>query len=580
MVDRERVVIVGAGGAGLRAAERLRELDFTGELVIISEEPYRPYHRPALTKQLLTGAVRPKDIVLPVLDELDATWRYGVRAARLEPDEHILHLPGDEQIPYDGLIIATGAQGRHLPGAPRHDPRVHVLRTIADAVAIQKAIANGRGTVAVVGGGFVGCEVASAARELGRDATIITRDDTLFGRVPGPGLSETVFDLHRRNGVQVVTNATVSHWVPRSDGIAMHLSTGQVVVAGCVVLGVGGFPAVDWLRGSGLILDDGVMCEATCHAVGVRDIVVAGDVARWPNLLFDSQPRRVEHWLNAVEMGRHAAANLLVGHGAATPFTPVPRFWSDQHGVKIQAAGLPALAQDTVPLAGSVKMGNRVTGYVSNGQLVGIVGWDSPRGMLRWTAELEKQLETAASARPAVERFQYLPAKSPAELVRPPLDEHRRPVQQYEAPVQEYRAPIPPPSIYRPESTVAITGRMPRIIEPERPAEITGWIPRAAERPEEITAPIPRITESPAEVTAPIPVIHDLSITQEIPIRHDWDRDYQELLGAEVTRVNRTNGFSGYFEPVPDPYGHTGRNGSDEIRVPELDPSPLRAVMT
>jgi NADPH-dependent 2,4-dienoyl-CoA reductase/sulfur reductase-like enzyme len=577
MVDRERVVIVGAGGAGLRAAERLRELDFTGELVIVSEEPYRPYHRPALTKQLLTGAVRPKDIVLPVHSDLDAIWRYGVRATRLEPEEHILHLPGDEQIPYDGLIIATGAQGRHLQGAPRHDPRVHVLRTIKDAVAIQKAIAqgHGKGAVAVVGGGFVGCEVASAARELGRDATIITRDDTLFGRVPGPGLSETVYDLHERNGVQVVTGATISHWVPRSDGIAMHLSTGQVVVAGCVVLGVGGFPAVDWLRGSGLILDDGIMCESTCHAVGVQDIVVAGDVARWPNLLFDSQPRRVEHWLNAVEMGRAAAANLLLGRAAAAPFKPVPRFWSDQHGVKIQAAGLPALAQDTVPLAGSVKVGNRVTGYVSNGQLVGIVGWDSPRGMLRWTAELEKQLEKAAAESP-VNRFEFLPAKSPDELVRPPLDEHRQ--------------PIPPPSAYRPapvtrtvweeEPVVVRTTQIPRIPGyAERPAEVTAQIPVYAERPAEVTTQIPRITE--VEVTTQIPVVADLSMTQEIPIRHDWDRDYQELLGAE-TRVNRTNGFSGYFEPVSPPPAHDyheGHDGSDD-RVPELSPSPLRAVMT
>src|SRR5262245_61779391 len=134
--NRERIVIVGAGAAGLRAAERLREQSFDGELVIVSEEPYRPYHRPALSKQILTGAMRSRDITLPGHTELDAVWRYACRATRLDADEHIVTLPGGEDIRYDGLVIATGLQARHLPGAPRHDPRVQVLRTVADAAAV------------------------------------------------------------------------------------------------------------------------------------------------------------------------------------------------------------------------------------------------------------------------------------------------------------------------------------------------------------------------------------------------------------------------------------------------------------
>jgi NADPH-dependent 2,4-dienoyl-CoA reductase/sulfur reductase-like enzyme len=396
---RERIVVVGTGAAGLRAAERLRELDFDGELIMVSEERYRPYHRPALTKQLLTGQVRPKDIVLPVHTDLDAVWRYGTRATYLEPDEHILHLPGGEEIEYDGLVIATGVQARHLAGAPRQDPRVQVIRTLPDAVAAQRAIAHSRGGVAVIGGGFIGCEIASAARELGREATIIVKDRTLLSRVPGNGFGDAVTAMHRGHGVQVITQAGVRHWVPTRDGIALHLTTGQVVLAACVVLGVGGIPAVDWLRGSGLILDDGVMCDPTLHAIGAHDIVVAGDVARWPNLLFDTVPRRVEHWLNAIEMGRAAAENLLAGRENAEPFTALPRFWSDQHGIRIQAAGIPALAQDTVPLAGSVTVGHRVTGYVSGGSLIGIVAWDSPRGVLRWTRELDDQLVAAMRRR-------------------------------------------------------------------------------------------------------------------------------------------------------------------------------------
>jgi NADPH-dependent 2,4-dienoyl-CoA reductase/sulfur reductase-like enzyme len=402
---RERIVIVGAGLAGLRSAERLRELGFTGELVIIGAERRRPYHRPALSKQMLTGELRPKDLTLHSYVPLDAIWRRGTHVLKLDTRHRKVELPGDEEIHYDGLVIATGVQARHLHGAPRHDPRVHVLRTMGDAMALQRGIAGGNGKVVVIGGGFTACEVASTARELGCEVTILSRSKVLLGKVVGDTMGEQIADLHRANGVRVELGVEVTHWLTQPWGVSMHLNTGKLVVAGTVVLAVGSTPSVQWLRGSGLTLEDGVLCRPTCHVVGANDVVAAGDVARWPNLRFEATPRRVEHWMNAVDMGRAAAESLLAG-AAAKPFTPLPRFWSEQHGMHLQAAGMPVLSQDTIPLARK-SAGRGITGYVRNGRLIGIVGRDNPRGMLHWTAELKRELRRSETlTNPPMRPFQ------------------------------------------------------------------------------------------------------------------------------------------------------------------------------
>ncbi|HEY2696157.1 MAG TPA: FAD-dependent oxidoreductase [Pseudonocardiaceae bacterium] len=388
----ERIVVVGAGLAGLRAAEALRELKFEGELVVVGAETRRPYHRPALSKQMLTGELRAADLALRSYVRLDARWRRGTPALKLDHRRRVVELPGEEELRYDGLVIATGVQQRHLPGSPRHDSRVHVLRTIDDATALQRTLRTGPPErVVVIGGGFTACEVAATARELGRDVTIVARPKTLLGRVLGTQIGERIGRLHRMHGVDVAAGAEVIHWIPQPRGIALHLSNGELLLAGCVVLAVGSTPAVQWLRGSGLTLEDGLLCRPSCHVVGATDVVAAGDVARWPNLRFEAVPRRAEHWLNAAEMGRAAAASLLAGPVDALPFTPLPRFWSEQFGIRLQVAGMPTLGQDTVVLAG--KQGKpKVTGHLRNGRLIGVTAWDAPPEMLRWTAELEREL--------------------------------------------------------------------------------------------------------------------------------------------------------------------------------------------
>lgn len=406
MKAEERVVIVGGGLAGLRSGERLRELGFNGELVILSQERHLPYHRPALSKEVITGELHPRELGFPMSRELDAIWRLGTPAEKLDTSRRMVGLPGGEEIRYDGLIIATGVESRHMGGAPRHDNRVHVLRTVDDAIGIRNAIASSQGMVVVIGGGLIGCEIAASVRGMGRDVAIIARGDTLLGGATGPTIGKTITDAHRAKGVRMAMGVKILHWVRQANGIALHLSDGQVLFAAVIVLAVGSVPSVSWLRGSGLVIEDGLTCETSCHVLGAQDVVAAGDVARWPNMRFGGVQRRVEHWLNAVEMGRAAAENLLVGRDASRPYTPVPRFWTEQYGMRVQGAGLPALGVDHTTLTKPTGDHRTITGFIADGKLVGMVALDSPNALIRMAPELLKQNRVAPPVRQPKEQPQ------------------------------------------------------------------------------------------------------------------------------------------------------------------------------
>src|SRR5262245_23857603 len=429
----ERIVVVGGGLTGLRAAERLRELKFEGDITILGDEKLPPYHRPALSKQLLQGSLRPSDLTLPAYEDLNARWRFGTQVRQLIPNKKTLVLPGGEEMTYDGLIIATGVEATRQNGVPYHDPRVLVLRTMSDGLDLERVIGSTKGRVAVVGGGFTGCELAASLRHLSREVTLIGRGTSLLGNVLGQELGEWLTNMHRDHGVDLALGNSVEDWAPGHDGIGLRLTDGSRLTVSCVILAAGTKPMTHWLRGSGLPLDNGVVCEPTCHVVGAEDVVAAGDVAQWPNLRFDNVPRRVERWLTAVEMGRAAAESLLAGRENAEPFCPMPRFWTDQYSARIQAAGMVKLGKDIVKLGTPDEGTGTVYGFSDEGRLMGVVGVDCPGAMIAWAESVSRQNPEprprvrAESTTKAPATVGGLSKKRPGKHLAPPKDKQFQP---------------------------------------------------------------------------------------------------------------------------------------------------------
>ncbi len=382
----DRIVIVGASLAGLRAAEELRARGHEGVITVVGDEPHRPYDRPPLSKQVLTGAKPPESTTLAVaagsIDDLGLEWRLGESATGLDlPDRSVL-LGGGERLAFDGLVIATGATPRRLPGTD-HLEGVHTLRSLDDSIAIRAALAAGPRRVVVVGAGFIGAEVAASTRSLGIEVSLIEALTVPLERSLGPEMGAVVADLHRDHGVDVHLGVGVV-LIEGSDRVErIRLSDGSVLEVDLVVVGIGVSPNTEWLEGSGLTLDNGIVCDATCLAA--PGVVAAGDVARWPNERFD-EVMRVEHWDNAIEMGEHAARTLL---GDATPYTPVPWFWSDQYDRKIQLAGLASPDDIVEVVSGRLEDRRFVAFYGRAGRIVGVLGMNQPAKVMRWRSLVE-----------------------------------------------------------------------------------------------------------------------------------------------------------------------------------------------
>jgi len=375
------VAIVGTSLAGLRAAETLRREGFGGRIVAIGAESHLPYDRPPLSKELLRGDWEPEQVVLRKqgVDDLELDWRLDTRAVALDTENGEIELHGGERVAFDGLVIATGASPRRLPNQPDL-AGLFMLRTLDDALALRSMLEQGP-KVVVIGAGFIGAEIAATCRARDLEVTVLEMLPQPMVRGLGPELGAVLAAIHRDHGVDLRTGVQVD--AIEDDGTGrvrgVRLGDGSRVAADVVVVGVGVVPETAWLEGSGLTLDNGIVCDETCAAA--PGIVAAGDVARWPNPLFDGAPMRLEHWTNATEQGVHAARRLL---GHTEPFAPVPFVWSDQYDRKIQTVGVVSADADVHVAHGTFDDRQFVALFGRAGRLVGALGFNRPRLVMQY----------------------------------------------------------------------------------------------------------------------------------------------------------------------------------------------------
>lgn len=386
------IVVVGSGLAGHRVAQALRRQGYSQELTIVGDESEPPYDRPPLSKHLLAGTMEAAEIFFPTGD-LDITWRLGSAARRLDTQSRRVELADGSELGYDRLVIATGRAAR---GWPSQVPAgVYVIRTLADSLAFRREIRRDA-PVAIVGAGFIGCEVAATLRELG------VAEVTLIDVAPRPmtalGLQASQFaaDYHQERGVRLRLGRSVAEFDHDGGRVsAVRLDDGEEIPATTVLLGLGSVPNTAWLEGSGLILHGGaVVCDEYLFASGHDDIVAIGDVAAPPRPI-DGASVSVEHWTNARESAELAAVNLLADSSVARqPHVTIPSFWSDQYDLKIKSVGYLDLA-DTFEVvesdAGPARPSMVVEGR-RNGELIAAIVINKNRKFIEYSRALASGL--------------------------------------------------------------------------------------------------------------------------------------------------------------------------------------------
>jgi NADPH-dependent 2,4-dienoyl-CoA reductase/sulfur reductase-like enzyme len=377
--------VIGASLAGLSAARALRRQGFDGELTVVGAEARRPYDRPPLSKEFLAGDIDEADLALELDDEnLEARWLLGAHATGLDTGAGAVTLVDGTEVRADGVVVATGARARSLPGT-QHLAGVHVLRTIDDALALRKDLRPGA-RLLVIGAGFIGAEVASTATKLGLDVTVIEVAGTPLANALGGMLGAAVARLHSRHGTRLFCGVGVSGLTGTERVTGVKLADGRQLAADVVVAGVGAIPNVEWLGGSGLELANGVVCDAG-GATSIPNVVAVGDCAAWYEPCVGAS-HRVEHWTGARDRSAVAVSTLLAGHYQGDPVKP-PYFWSDQYGCRIQFAGFARAGDQITFEAGDLDDHSFLAVYRRDDRPVAVLGVDQPRLFTRIRRQLE-----------------------------------------------------------------------------------------------------------------------------------------------------------------------------------------------
>jgi NADPH-dependent 2,4-dienoyl-CoA reductase/sulfur reductase-like enzyme len=386
-VSARRVVVVGASAAGTTVAESIARLDPEREVVIVGDGPDLAHDRPPLSKQVLAGDWEPDQAaLLPPARRAALTARLvlGSAATGLDCDRRLVHLDDGDSLAYDDLVIATGVRPRRLD--PATPPGLHVLRDLADSLRLRAELGPGRRLV-VVGGGFIGLEVAATARRLGTSVVVLEPTHAPLAPRLGATAAARLVERHRREGVDVRTGIGVVAVETGTDGRVARVLTTDGAEIGCstVLVSIGSEPTVGWLVGSGLDLTDGVVCDEFCRAA--PGVWAAGDVACWHHRSL-GRLVRVEHRLNATEQGLAVATNIV---GPARPFTPTPFFWTDQYDVRVQLAGelSPDAVEEIEPLDGADSF---LHTFRIDGVLTAALAWNAARALLPLRRELAATL--------------------------------------------------------------------------------------------------------------------------------------------------------------------------------------------
>ena len=384
------VVVVGASLAGLSAARALRTQSYDGRIVVIGDEGYAPYDRPPLSKEFLAGTASLDEIALgaPDDEDLGLEWRLRTTAVGLDHLSRSVLLHDGSEIRADGVVLATGARARRLPGSEGLDG-VHVLRSLEDAVSLREDLVAAERLV-VIGAGFIGAEVASTARGLGLEVTVVETQPVPLAGPLGAEMGAVCAELHADHGTHLLTGTGVAGLVGTNRVEAVELTDGTRLPADVVVVGIGATPNIEWLAHSGVALGNGILTDAR-GATNIPGVVAVGDcAAAWSASA--ERHVRIEHWTNALEQPATAVATLL-GAGEPAP-TPVPYFWSDQYGARIQFAGSRREGDVARVLEGSCADRSFLVVYERDGQPVAVLGVNQPRLFTRWRRQLRSAVPT------------------------------------------------------------------------------------------------------------------------------------------------------------------------------------------